>query len=229
MPSALLIFTAVQFEADAIAAALGFERPGPRQIVQGTAGHMTVYLMVIGIGAKRLPSEPPDSTGWIILAGLAGALDPALQVSDVVAEGLSPDLCRCSGARMGKIHTASRIVSTPEQKATIFRDHGAAAVDMESDLVRDWAARHEIHYVGVRAISDRADQTIEPSVLAMIDEWGRTRTWAIATLLLKKPWLILHLVRLGRHSMRAARRLGKTVRLLVEQLGASNAIAELRD
>ena len=161
----------------------------------------------------------------VIMTGLAGALDPALQIGDVVVDcDLElPDFGRL--LRRGRIHGADRIVATPHEKAELHRQTGALAVEMEGAIVRKWAKELGASFIGIRSISDRADQTLDPAVLALVDEWGRPRWGRIPGTLLRRPWLLPQLIRLGRDSQRAARRLGAAVRALVDHLTKHGATA----
>lgn len=200
-----LIFTAVRAEAQAIDKALRF------------AGLLkTVDIRIIGIRAPHLPSAvtAPEIRG-IILAGFAGGLDPALHIGDVVVDGL-PRPCSGEAAfRTGRIHTALGIVSTPAQKAALYLQTGAIAVDMEGEKVRRFAELLGVSFIHVRAISDTAKEALDPVILNFVDEFGRVRPLALAGGLLQRPQLISKLVRLGMNARVAGIRLGKVVAELV--------------
>ncbi len=72
----------------------------------------------------------------------------------------------------GRICSSDKIVSTPTEKAELFRQTGALAVDMESDRVRKWAGENGIPFIGIRAISDTADEALDPAVVGLVDEMG---------------------------------------------------------
>ena len=126
-----------------------------------------IDLRVVGIGGCHLPKEL-DATNLelVISAGLAGALDPALKHGDVVID---------------QIHTSHSVVTTSQQKAALFAQTGARAVDMETDKIRALAARAGVRCVAIRAISDTADEAIDPAVLGMVDQTGRTRVGAVVS------------------------------------------------
>ena len=212
-PRSLLILTAVTLEANAIAAALEMARPAPRTPAHGSRDGLAITLALTGVCAKHLPTDRFDD---VIMAGLAGALDPALHVGDVLVGEWPGDLKLPAGALRGTIHTQSAIATTPAEKATLFAQTQASAVDMEGAVVRDWARDMGASFGAIRAISDRADQTLDPAVLRFIDPWGRIRPWALTRTLLLRPALVPHLIRLGSDSKAAARKLGEAVRDAVE-------------
>ncbi|HEY2588839.1 MAG TPA: hypothetical protein VGI81_24060 [Tepidisphaeraceae bacterium] len=213
-PQTLLILTAVTLEARAIADALGMECPKPGQPSRIARNGVSITLALTGVSARHLPGE---ASGVVLTAGLAGALDPSLAVGDVVVDDWPASLPVPPGVRRGAIHTDHQIAATPREKAALFAQTQALAVDMENSSVREWARRQGAQFGAIRAISDRADQTLDPAVLRLIDPWGRPKPMAIAQTLLRHPRLIPHLMRLGRDSKTAARRLGQAIRDAIER------------
>lgn len=185
--SKLHIFTAIRAEAAAI-----------RGILPDG-----VELTIIGIRAVRLPQHVDARA--IILAGFAGALDPALAIGDIVQD--SPP---------GTIYTSSEIVATAAEKAALFRRTGAKAVDMETAIVRNFAERLGARFVGIRAISDTAREDVDPLVLKFIDETGRLRPHAIATALIRKPAVVRTLHRLRANTAVAGRSLAAAVGIFLK-------------
>ncbi len=157
MALVVTIFSAVQTEAKAIAKAVSAPVPIPSLPVHSTFGSLKIIHHLIGIKAAGLPNLSIDSdTRYILLAGLAGALDPSLAVGDLV-------LCDCPERfstrieiQRGLIHTGVDVAATPAQKAELFASTQARVVDMETAVVRTFAARREIPFVCLRAVSDSA-------------------------------------------------------------------------
>jgi nucleoside phosphorylase len=212
------ILTAVQLEAKGVAAALRMGRPKPNQPMKGIVEGLEISLHLIAIGAVGLAEINFDSKPeWVIMAGLAGALDPSLKVGDVVI-GEGPITLDSSGLRHGTIHTSKHLISTAQEKAELFASTKAAAVDMETAIVQQWAQRQGIQFVSIRAISDSAAQEVNPEVLALVDLWGKPRAGAVGALLLRKRSAARDLFRLARDSKLASERLGSAVRDLVQHL-----------
>jgi adenosylhomocysteine nucleosidase len=208
----LLIFTAVRAEATAVADALGARLGRGVGPVKFCAGQLPVELHIVGIGARRVPREVGRETVCgIILAGLAGALDPELAIGDVIVEGLPEGCALKSKVRRGRIHAAAELVATPAQKGVLFRETGAAAVEMEGERVRRLAREIGVPYLGIRGISDRADEAIDPAVLGLVDELGRPRPFAIAWTLLRRPGMAGDLKRLGAGANLAAQNMAAVV------------------
>jgi nucleoside phosphorylase len=60
----------------------------------------------------------------------------------------------------GRIAHSERVLSRPDEKAALGRERRAAAVDMESALVRAWAADRTLPAFSVRAVLDGLDETL---------------------------------------------------------------------
>ncbi|HSP72730.1 MAG TPA: hypothetical protein VLN26_10195 [Gaiellaceae bacterium] len=116
----------------------------------------------IGMGARTAPA----GDGPLVIAGLCGAIDPALRPGDLVVAGelrgdgeplsCAADLAAALGARVGPIVSLDHVASRAEKLA--LRETGALAVDMESY----WLARSagDRPVAVVRAVVDRADRRL---------------------------------------------------------------------
>jgi len=186
-----LILTALEMEACAVERQLAGE-------------DFSIEMKVIGIGAVRLPADLSGAS-LIIMAGLAGALDPALKIGDVVSDE--------TGSR---IHTSEKLVSTPDEKARLFRETGAAAVDMENAIVLAKANAAAVPFVGIRAISDTAGESVDPALFKLVDESGKVKPLAAARLFLRRPALLAQARRLQTNSNKALEALGAAVRRFLE-------------
>jgi hypothetical protein len=205
----IAIVTAVRLEARAVARILELQAVGKDQWAFGDVG-----LFVMGIGAGRLGDVPVPGEG-VIAAGVAGGLLPALSIGDVVVDELSAPLPTVPSARVGKIHSARSIVTTPSEKAALFAQTGAAAVEMENAVVRAWATANQLAYCGVRGISDTASQTLDPAVFGLVDEVGGIRPGALAKLLLTRPAMINGLRELGANTKAAANAAAEVAKAIV--------------
>jgi hypothetical protein len=201
----LLIFTALRFEADALTKAL---RPDGQ----------TLRIHVIGPSAQNLPKNG-DVTGGrgIILAGLAGALDPALDDGDVVIEPSSGDALQSLPSRRGRIHTSDHLIATPAEKAALFASTGAAVVDMETAKVRAFAERAGVPFLAIRAVSDRADHPLDPATVSWVTPAGGLHAGKVAATLLRRPAMVPELMRLRRRSNLAMQNLAEAIREIISR------------
>lgn len=217
----MVILTAVALEARAVAKAWGLPAPRPGKPVRTERVVPTVEVHLVGIGGARMPTDlrqPP--VGVIIMAGLAGALDPALRIADIVIDDCPAAYVPHIQFRRGKIIVSPTLVCTPAEKQRHFRQTGALAVDMESAAARALAAELGAAFISVRAISDTAGESLDPAVLKMVDTFGRPRPLSIAEALLRRPSLIPQLKQLGESAKRAAANLAAAVAAIVQRVSA---------
>ncbi|HEX8521516.1 MAG TPA: hypothetical protein VF669_04610 [Tepidisphaeraceae bacterium] len=176
-----------------------------------------VTVQTVGIKAGRLPpSVAPGSI--VIMAGLAGGLDPALQVGDVLIDRLSDIFPEELSYPRAAIHTSLEIVPTPEARAKLFQGTGARAVDMENARVREFARANGASFIGIRAISDGARDTLLPAIARLVDDAGSVKPMTLAKELLARPAFAHDLIKLRKNSTLAARNLAEAVRTLVAAL-----------
>jgi adenosylhomocysteine nucleosidase len=204
----ILILTALEMEALAIAPALASLRGA-------------CDLRVIGPKGPRLPVDlHAEECRAIVTAGLAGGLEPSLAVGAVVVDAEPPSAaCVAAGPwRVGVIHTAAHLAATPTAKAALFARTRADVVDLENAHARALAVRLGIPFLGLRAVSDTAHDSLDPALLDLVDEAGRVRRRAVAALLLRRPRILHSLLRLRASSAIARRGLACAVgELLVER------------
>jgi hopanoid-associated phosphorylase len=199
------------FGADALTIAAGGNATATRQGI----------ATLIARGADRLVSF-----------GIAGALDPSLKPGDLVigaavrtAQGdrlpvdqkwLVQLTTHLGNARVADVYGSSSIVGLAAQKAMLFRDSGAVAVDQESHWVADAAHTRRIPFIVVRAIADRAGDTLPSAVLNGLDSSGNPRTAAVILALLGNPLQLGGLIRVAFQTRRALKSLlrGRTALLV---------------
>lgn len=164
--------------------------------------------------------------------GIAGGLDPALEPGDTllpqnirsargdvfaVDEGWRSRLIETLGpvARAGTLIESGRVVARAEDKAALFRETGAAAVDMESAAIAAVARETSLPFVVLRVVCDPASGSLPPAALVAVDQSGRSRPLSLARSLIRRPGQVLALLTLQRQTnaafaalREAARRLG---------------------
>jgi hypothetical protein len=205
------VFTAIRAEADAVARTFGLRGPRHSDPVDINWGRVPTSLFTIGMGAVRIPDLSGQFVAGIIMAGLAGALDPSLKIGDVVIDQSST--WRGSKVAQKKVwfHSVDHPVVTPEEKQELFGQTGAAVVEMENNAVKKAAKAYGIPFLGIRAISDTASESIDPAVLDFVDPYGKVRMKSLVGGVARRPSLIKELRRLSRSSRVALDALGKAM------------------
>ena len=144
----------------------------------------------------------------IISTGLCGALDPALRVGDIV---VTPDVAIETHAACvrGAIHTVDHVAVTSLEKRTLRNATGAVAVDMESAAVERKAAEWELPFFCIRAVSDRAGDTLPLDFNRYRDVRGDFSRTRIALAAMARPFTVMpQLIEFDRNCRRAVDALG---------------------
>lgn len=230
--AAILVLTAVELETRALARALSLPVRSSRPFL--AFGSDRLSIAPIGIGASRLKERWPAlvSDGdhpLVVSAGVCGALDPALAVGDLVLADSVIDgsgmrhpitagapravIAAGAGGRGGAMVSARQVMATPESKAALRAETGAAAVDMESAAIVAAAAEHDCLSLIVRGVSDDARETLPAELLALMNDDGRLRPRGL--LALAQPHLLGAALRLRRASREALARVATALGLLV--------------
>ncbi len=175
--------------------------------------------------------------GALVSWGMAGGLDPALVAgtiflpSEVVAadgttlltaphwrERLS-EAVRAQGGPVlpiilqGRLLTSSKAIGSLADKAMLFRQTGAAAVDMESLAIAEIAHTHQLPFIAVRVIVDSAEDALPRAVTAAADSEGQLQVWRLMGALARAPADLPPLIRLAQRYRVANRSLAAIARV----------------
>ena len=158
-------------------------------------------LVITGLREKK------DVDG-MISTGLCGALDPALRLGDVVVSGNARIEARAQFVR-GAVHTIDHVAVTSAEKRTLRNQTGAIAVDMESAAVEGKAAEWNVPYLCIRAVSDRAGDTLPLDFNRYRNARGDFSRTRIALAAITRPFTVMpQLVEFDRNCRRAVDALG---------------------
>ena len=155
-----------------------------------------IYLCLSGIGENSAKTAMKSLLKYniqgVISWGVAGAIDPKLNVGDILISEtvlyndnkytsslswlnkINQELQNnYSFINSGVIATIQEICSSIEKKASLFENTGASAVDMESGAIAELAQSENIDYLILRVISDNANTVIPDVVIDYTDHLGR--------------------------------------------------------
>lgn len=209
------VVAAMAFEARCLGAMS--RRPDGLLTLTATAEGATL-VKISGMGfdrAIRAARELVDAGAVSLLSwGTAGALDPSLTAGTVVLatevishdpaiSGLEAHFPTSASWRKQAIEslaahglvveaplvTQAAPLTTVEAKARLFRNSGAAAVDMESAAVAKVAAAYGLPFLAIRVVVDTAGDSLPPALVRAIraELCGEQRPYRLALPLLQAP------------------------------------------
>jgi adenosylhomocysteine nucleosidase len=168
----------------------------------------------------------PTTIRGVISFGVAGGLDPTLKSGDVVVatEVLAGDARWLAGLTLnedliasvglggrrivrGRLAGAEEVVAGRHLKAALHSETGAAAVDMESHIAADYAAKAGLPFAALRVVSDPAHRALPPLAMAAIKPNGDIDLRKIVRGLVRNPLTLRDLVSTGIDFSRALKSL----------------------
>ena len=183
------------------------------------AGMNPALLMSAGYcGAVR----PGPEAGDLVLCRRLFSADAEmvqelpLPGSEQVAGRLAAELQR-HGLRswQGSFITTQVVVSKAELAGRLLPDLPHPVLEMESSAVAAAAAEAGIPFVGLRAVSDDATEELRFSLEEICDKNGQVAVSRVLWLLVRRPWLLGHFLRLAGGSAKAGASLGRGVEALM--------------
>jgi nucleoside phosphorylase len=208
-PSPVGILFPMEFEAEPTWKRLGGKsRPEDGlETLHGNWKGLPVVSARIGMGHAGLEKKVE---GWlenhpcraVILAGLAGALDPDWDEGDLSSFHAEswPEFAVWArskpAVRTGKWHTAHEIIETGLAKLELGKKTGCGLVEMEWDYVAEGCRKRGVPLVGLRAVSDHADKLL-PADLFLLGcdaTTGKSTPVKIGLHLALRPWRLRELI-----------------------------------
>lgn len=168
--------------------------------------------------AQHLISE---GCSKLLSFGIAGGLDPSLQVGDIVFSSHvvttldetygkrptgkieNPQLRSGSRTVKGTICGVDTIAFTPMEKATLFAVTKAACADMESHSIARVAVENSLPFFALRAISDASRDTLPSYVANGVNAQGKPQIMPILKGLAAKPTTLPLLLDLKKNTDKA--------------------------
>jgi adenosylhomocysteine nucleosidase len=157
----------------------------------------------------------------VVTAGFAGALDPSIPrgtvfrpsraVTDGDAAAIDLSL-QAGGSAPLTIVSVAAVVATVEAKRALAARTGAAAIDMETYAVAGAATQAGVPCLGVRVVSDDADQALPPEVAGLAARRSPLgRLGAAVGAIGRRPSAALDFWRLWEHAVVDSRTLAAAV------------------
>jgi nucleoside phosphorylase len=203
--SSILVLTAVDVEARGLARHLGLAAVATSRWPHYRGGLLEVAC--VGPRAARLAERiawrPPT---LVVSAGACGALAPDLAVGALVVPEavIGPTGTRLATAplpafvRAGTLLTVTDVVHTPAEKARLWIERGALAVDTESFMLLEWARTQGVPATVIRAVSDAATSGVPADLAALVEPGGRVSRAHALRAMLARPRAVADAITLGR-------------------------------
>lgn len=190
-----------------------------------------IRVVCAGASTQRaavLTRQLTDSGVAALLSfGIAGALDPQIDCGELIVtdrvkghdgEDFDCDrrwretLTRKLGEaaihlRVGSLLASTRTLRQASEKSAAYRDSGCLATDMESGAVAAIANERGLPFLAVRAVADRAGDTLPALVETAVKPNGRAAVARAVGALLRHPGDIPATLRLARQNELALARL----------------------
>jgi adenosylhomocysteine nucleosidase len=198
-------------------------------VIEGEHAGKIVAVAIGGMGrasAKRaadvlIAGHKPK---WIISAGFAGGLNPALGRNDLVVpheivdrEGAAfavdtiPELDSIVAHARGRLLTVDKVVLRASEKEALYRSLGVDLVDMETSAVAAVCRDRGIRFLPIRVISDDARGDLPQEIASIMNPSGVYRFGATLRSVWNRPSSVKDFWRLYEHSIEAADRLARFV------------------
>ena len=205
-------------------------------VIEGEYASRIVVVAIAGVGQKAarraagllIAGHQPR---WVLSAGFAGALDPALARNDVV---LAREIIDLEGRRFAvdipealaereqhpqrRLLTVDRIILEPEEKQKLRREFDADLVDMESSAVAEVCSQKLLRYLSVRVISDDASTPLPREVATILSRTGSYRAGAVIRALWQRPGSLKDFWTMHERALEASEVLAKFVAKCLDEL-----------
>lgn len=147
--------------------------------------------------------------GLVVSGGFAGALDPALQVGQILRPRYVIDASDGSRTDCGSgqgVLVSFADVANAEQKARLGKAYAAQAVDMEAAAVARAAEAHALKFLACKVISDNSTSSLPP-ISRFVGNDGNFHVLRFMAYVTLRPWLWTKVKRLASDSAIAANKL----------------------
>jgi hopanoid-associated phosphorylase len=159
-----------------------------------------------------------EHASGVISFGVAGGLDPGLRSGDwVIASGVVTPTGRYEtdgrwtrqlraalpGARYAPISGLDAPIANPAAKLALGIQHATVAIDTESHVVAEEAARRRLPFAVARVVLDPAWRALPPAALVPLRADGDPDVGAVARCVLRAPSQLLDLGRVTADAVRA--------------------------
>jgi adenosylhomocysteine nucleosidase len=206
-----------------------------------------LLLVESGMGFKNAAAATEALLGeyrpaLLISAGFCGGIAPELRVGDVAVSiglcGVAGGMVRqlpvevaaagrafidrqsAAGARVfASLFAGTQSIMAKRELSLLLPPEAPnPVVEMESGAIATVAVENGIPFLGIRTVSDPADEELGFSLEEFTGHDLRIRPHRVALTILRKPWILPQLIRLARNSRIAADSLSQVITRLLSFL-----------
>ncbi len=218
-----------------VLAIVGLKREA--EIVAGSGVVSLASGGVVRTLASRIEAALTPGICGLLSIGIAGALDPGLRLGEgvVASEVVAKErhyrvdaawadrlAAALPEARRGPIAGSDLPAVDTAAKAALRRSSGALAVDMESHIAAEVAARRGLPFAALRFVSDGADRALPTAALVGMKDDGGMDIVAVLQALARDPGQLPALIRTGLEAEEAFRALFRGRHRLGPALGLAD-------
>lgn len=191
----------------------------------GWFGKDRSVLVQIGMGPEHAARRTEEALQCyqpkqVVLFGYAGGLSPALALgaafwANEISQDNGPVLALSppplANVSAGPLHTVTELVTSPAGKQELFARYGAWGVDMESYAVAKVCAAQSIPLHVLRAVSDTFEHSLPTEFVVFMRPDGSVRYEQVALGVLRRPALVIEILKTMKGSKAAAAALRKAL------------------
>ena len=197
----------------------------------GTIDGKQVAVVHTGVGSKRCGERLTEffrrhKPRVIIASGFCGGTTDDFRPGDLIiaSNGSDAELAkrvsgRLRGAVTGTIFSSERVIDPAADRYAVGREHGAIAIDMETETIARFCVDVGVPMLGLRVISDSpaAPFPAPPEVLFDVER-QRTSFTRLINHLARNPGTVARLADFSRQITMAKNKLADALQLLLREL-----------
>lgn len=212
---------------------------------RGSLGQQQVAVVQFGLGRAKARQGTADAIvlhrpSWVVSAGFAGALSPALGRGDIV---MADEVVDTDGSRLeiglkmdrqaleatprlhtGRLLTVDELVRTVSQRTALANEYEAIACDMETSAVAAVCRREKVRFLSVRIISDVLDDELPAELKQMLGQKSLAGKLGAATgAIFHRPGSLKDLWKLKEDALKTSDRLASFLTGVLPQLQGPEA------
>ncbi len=198
--------------ADRVLVAAGFGRERARRSAEELLAQGATALLSFGIAGGLAPNIACETA--VVATAVKAENMETIACTPAWTARLVEALRSSLSFAQGELAYAPDVLTTSSDKAGTYAATGALAADMESYGVGEAAQKAGIPFAAIRVVADTAGEQLPEIALHAMASDGTLKLAETLSRVVRSPGQITGLIRLGRSTARARRRLGAIAALI---------------